>query len=114
MVLPGTVLLGGDRRLLLGEIVSEPLDRVLRDVQPELGAAPQDVLGGARPFAADEVVDFGRRETAAELLPEIRHGAGLAQDLMDPRPVGAADAPGQRLRGERIARPELAQEALGI
>jgi hypothetical protein len=56
-------------------VVAEPvpdarLGRVV-EMQAELGAAPEDVIGRERPFLGDEVVELRLVEVAAEVLPEV-------------------------------------------
>ena len=97
--LPRNVLLSGDgRRVLLGRVGVDPGGSVNRHMQPELRAAPEDVLGAARPFAAHQVIDFRRRQAGAEILAEI--GQRLA-----PRPEAPRSACRRRGRGDgRAAR----------
>ena len=69
-VFPCNLLLRGDEpRRLRRKIGVDPLRRAGGHVQPELRAAPQDIPGAPRPFAAHEVIDFRCREPAPKSSP---------------------------------------------
>src|SRR5215211_5648168 len=111
---PARLLCGHGCRFLVHEIGVDALRGALRDMQSELGAPPEDVLGAAGPFARVEIIHFRRRDSAAEILSEVRERACLPEELVGPRAVGPRDAPGQRLREEAIARLEPRVEAFEL
>src|SRR5260370_27154284 len=61
-------------------------DLLRRRGEAELGAAPQHILGGARPFALDEPAQLGLAETLPEIAAEIR---GARRGADDPVRVAA-------------------------
>ena len=68
--------IGRQRRpLLCRQVGVDPRRALRRDVKTELRAPPQDIVRAARPFAPDQIIDFGCREAAAEILAEIGHGS---------------------------------------
>src|SRR5260370_18799817 len=58
--------------------------------QPELGAAPEDVVGAFSPFLAAEPIDLPGGETGAERLPQILVAPVLAQHRRGLAAVAAA------------------------
>ena len=83
--------------------------RSRRQAQAELGAPPQHVLGGPRPFVPHQIAHLGRREVGAEARRrESSQRLGVAQDALDPRAVGAHQPPRMRPRsrnGQARERP---------
>ena len=65
---------------------------LLRHVQAELGAAPDHVLGRARPLVLDQVAHLRFRQRRAEMPAELRHRPGLAEHGPGARAVGAHQA----------------------
>ena len=53
------------------EPVGEAAALRLAQAQPELGAPPQDIVGGPRPFVADEVLDLALVETVPKCAPSL-------------------------------------------
>ena len=53
------------------DVVAQALDLGRRGPEPGLRVPPQDVVRGARPFLAHQVVDLEARQAAAELLAHV-------------------------------------------
>src|SRR5581483_7730693 len=81
------------RLALIGEPGAERVHRACGNMETELGAAPEHVLGACRPFLVFEIADFGLVEIAAEMAAEIADRPRLADDPADSRAIGAAEAP---------------------
>ena len=61
--------------------------------EAQLGAAPQHILGGARPFFVHQPGDLGFAQIGAEQAPEVGETSGARQDLRRARPIGADQPP---------------------
>src|SRR6478735_10784455 len=96
------------------EIGGEARRALSAGAQAELGAPPEDILGGQGPFLRAQVVDLGRRQAAVEGLAEIGHGAGRPDDVACPGAVGAGEAARGLLRQEWLFCLQLGEELLEI
>ncbi len=81
------------------------------EVQPQLGAAPQRVLGGAGPLRVHHVSQLRLGEAAAEGLAEVGHAARVREDGPRACPVGPRQAVRQGGGQPGVAAPQVAQEA---
>ncbi len=67
-------------------------------MQAELAPPPQNVLGGARPLDAGQVVELGGIQAGRDFLAELRQRRCGTEHPVDPGAVGARKAPQQRRR----------------
>ena len=72
-------------------------------MQADLGPAPQNIVGAARPLVGDQVVDLGLRQSAAVVLAQIQHGLRFAENLLDARAIRARESMSRRRRQEAPA-----------
>src|SRR6266851_5921248 len=101
---------GGAADVSLLEIRRQLPDLLRRRAEAELGAAPQHILGGARPFALDEPAQLGLAETLPEIAAEIRGARRGAEDPVRVAAVALGEPRGGRGGEKRIAPGEVAGE----
>ena len=88
--------------------------RSARHRQAALGAPPQHVVAGARPFLAHQVVDLARGQLRAEILAQVGGGPRIAEHRRRARAVPVRQRAQQRSRGScRIAARQLATQRGG-
>src|SRR5260221_8936264 len=85
------------RRFSPLQIFLEHTHRWRRQIQAELAAPPQDVLGARRPFLLPEPVDLARAQAGTEIAAEIGRGG----DAVEQPPRLAATAACHPPRGGR-------------
>ena len=76
-----------------GDPVVEPRRAPLGEVQPELGSAPQNVLGAVRPFPVDQIVGFGLVQAGAQIRAQIGEAASRPQQGRGPGAIGTGQSP---------------------
>ena len=78
---PSLSPLKGGEGLTSIEIFRQRLHLLRRRGKPELGAAPQHILGRPRPFPLDEPAQLGFAEALSEIAAKRRGVFRIAQDL---------------------------------
>lgn len=96
------------------QISGEAPGGAVRDMQPELAAAPQYVLGGPRPFMRDEIIHLTHGQPAADVLAEIGRCRRIAEQRVDPRAVSVSETAQQRGRQARPLPPDPRDEGVEI
>src|SRR5690606_11951332 len=84
-----------------GQPAIQGVDVDARGLETELGAAPQDVLAGARPFALDQPAHLGLVQSRAEVMTEVGKGVGAVDESMNVEPVAPEQGLHERSRQER-------------
>src|SRR6195952_4963918 len=94
------------------DLAREPLMRVLGDMQPEAGAAPQHVLDRTGPFVVYQIVDFARGQAGTEILAEAGKRGGVADAAERKRAVVPGQPVRQDIAEERPLETQAGQEPL--
>lgn len=95
---PGARRRLGKRHEAHGEPVAKALLLLPGQVQPMLGASPQNILRLLGPLVFDQIADFCFVEQTAKMLPQILQAAGVTQQLRQPGAVQPGVVPAQRRR----------------
>ena len=86
----------------------------LRHRQAALGAPPQHIVRGARPFLGHQVIDFARGEARAEVLPQVGHRLRIAQNVQRARAVSAGQS-AQQVGGQlRKSATQQSKEGVAV
>src|ERR1700694_4556327 len=85
----------------------------VQQVQPELGAPPQNVLRGARKLLAAQVLDLALVQVRQQLPTQVRERAGRAEHALEARAIRMGTALAHAGGKPRVAPLDGAQKHRG-
>src|SRR5581483_8639092 len=103
---------GGRHRLTAGHEAGQRLAFLWRREEPELGAPPQHIVAGLRPFVVHQVAHLGPGEVAGETGPEILEALRLPENARRAGAVGVRQPARMRSGEERIAVAQSGDERI--